>query len=240
MNIQGKTALVTGAGRGLGRAAAFALAARGAHVVLVSRSPSALDEVRGFIRARGGLAHSIVADVADPEQIYPLVGQAAALAGPISILLNNASTLGPVPLRPLLDTDCEDFERALAVNLLGPFRITKAVLGSMIARDEGLIVNISSDAAVNPYSDWGAYSVTKAALDHLTRIWAQEVQTAGLGIRFLSFDPGEMDTKMHREALPAADPKSLKQAQDVAETLLDLIQTTDWVSGARILEEAHV
>ena len=92
------------------------------------------------IRARGGEAHAIAADVADLEATHAIAGQAAAMVGTVDLLINNASTLGPVPLRLLLDTDCEDLERALAVNLVGPFRLTKALLGPMVLRGRGLVV----------------------------------------------------------------------------------------------------
>src|SRR5688572_960466 len=113
-----KSVLITGGSRGLGRALAQGLSARGASVVLVGREKSTLDEAVSLIRREGGKAYGIVADVGEKESIYPVVGQAAALAGPIDILINNASTLGPVPLRLIADTDCEDFERALQVNTI--------------------------------------------------------------------------------------------------------------------------
>ena len=134
----------------------------------------------------------MAADVGDLDAAFAIAGQAAALVGPVDLLINNASTLGPAPLRLLLDTDCEDLSRALAVNLVGPFRLTKAIAGSMVMRGRGTIVNISSDAAVEAYERWGAYGASKAALDHLTRIWAAEL--AGTGVRVLAIDPGEMNT----------------------------------------------
>src|SRR5689334_22097688 len=117
-----KSVLITGGSRGLGRALAHRLAAEGAKVVLVARHKAELDDVVSEIRKNGGIAFGVVADVGDKESIYPIVGQAAALAGPVDVLINNASTLGPVPLRLLPDTDCEDFERALQVNTVAPFR----------------------------------------------------------------------------------------------------------------------
>jgi NAD(P)-dependent dehydrogenase (short-subunit alcohol dehydrogenase family) len=136
-------------------------------------------------------------------------------------LINNASTLGPSPLRLLLDTDCEDLERALAVNLVGPFRLTKALAGSMALRGRGLVVNISSDAAVETYPRWGAYGASKAALDQLSRVWAAEL--AGTGVRVLAVDPGEMNTRLHAEAMPEADPASLADPAAVARRILALI-----------------
>ncbi|HEX4950991.1 MAG TPA: SDR family oxidoreductase [Blastocatellia bacterium] len=232
-----KSVLITGASRGLGRALALRLAAEGAQVALVARHKSALDEVVSAIKARGGTAFGIVADVGDKESIYPIVGQAAALAGPIDILINNASTLGPVPLRLLLDTDCEDFEQALQVNLLGPFRLLKAVAGSMVLRQTGVIVNISSDAAVEAYPTWGIYSASKAALDHLTRIVAAEL--ADTSVRFLSVDPGEMNTQMHADAMPDADVTTLQNPDDVAAQIVQMIRQSPLIaSGSRLVAPA--
>jgi NAD(P)-dependent dehydrogenase (short-subunit alcohol dehydrogenase family) len=233
-DFNGKAVLITGGSRGLGRALALSLSSRGAKVVLVAREQTILDEVVGLISEAGGIAFGIVADVGDKESIYPVVGQAAALAGPIDILINNASTLGPVPLRLLADTDCEDFERALQVNTIGPFRLIKAVVGSMILRQTGVIVNISSDAAVEAYATWGVYSASKAALDHLTRIAALEL--TGTGVHFFSVDPGEMNTHMHAQAMPDADLESLSQPEESAEAITLMIQHSQQIeSGARLV-----
>jgi len=215
-------ALVTGASRGLGRALGLALARRGRPVVLVAREAGPLEGVVAEIRAWGGRAHGIAADVADKDAVTSLVGRAAALVGSIDLLVNNASTLGPVPLRLLLDTDCEDLERALQVNLVGPFRLAKALGGPMVLRGRGTIVNISSDAAVEPYARWGAYGASKAALDHLGRIWAAEL--AGTGVRVLTVDPGEMNTRMHAEAVPEADAGALADPARVAERIVALLE----------------
>ena len=214
---KGRGVLVTGGSGGLGRALGEAFAEVGARVVLVARDKGALDDVVATIRARGGEAHGIAADVGDKDQTYAIAGQAAALAGEIDLLINNASTLGPVPLRLLLDTDCEDLERALAVNLVAPFRLTKAVAGPMVLRGRGTVVNVSSDAAVEAYERWGAYGASKAALDHVTRTWAAEL--AGTGVRVLSVDPGEMRTRMHAQAIPDADPATLADPARVARAI---------------------
>src|SRR6185295_7270991 len=164
MNIQNASVLITGGSRGLGRALALALAAEGARVVLISRGKAELEQTVDEIRRAGGEAYGIAADIADKNAIYAIAGEAAALVGPIDLVIQNASDLGPVPLRLLLDTDCEDFERTIAVNLRGPFRLAKVIVGSMVLRGAGLMIGITSDAAVEAYSGWGAYSVTKAAL----------------------------------------------------------------------------
>jgi len=229
-----ETALITGGSQGLGGALAAALAERGLRVVIAARELTALEAQAAALRQRGFTVHAVQADLGDKAAIHPLAAQAAALVGPIDLLINNASTLGPTPLVLLGDTECEDLEQALAVNVLGPFRLTKAVLGSMLVRQRGAVVNISSDAAVQAYPTWGAYGTSKAALDHLTRIWAAELPES-TGVRLFAVDPGEMNTRMHRAALPDVDPAELADPRDVAEHIVSMI--TDPVraaSGARL------
>src|SRR4029434_358104 len=234
MNLDKKNILITGAGRGLGKALALELAAAGGRVALVARNRKELKETDSEIRAAGGIAHALPGDVARKESVYPLVGQAATLLGPIDLLINNASALGDLPLRDLAETDCESLSRVLETNLVGPFRLIKAVVGHMWIRNEGLILNISSDAAVEAYAKWGAYGVSKAGLDHLTRIFAAEFQ--GSRVRFLSVDPGEMDTRMHAEAMPEADRSLLASPRVVAAELKRLIESADSIpSGSRVV-----
>ena len=233
MKVPGTAAMVTGASRGLGAALARSLAREGARVVLVARGRDELEGVAAGIRAAGGEAHALAFDVGEKEHIHRLAGAAAALVGPLDILVHNASTLGRTPLPLLLDTDCEDLERVLAVNLVGPFRLTKALAGSMALRGGGLVLHVTSDAGLTPYPGWGAYGVSKAALDHLGRIWAAELE--GSGVRFLTVDPGEMDTEMHAQAMPEADRSGLARPEAVAETILDMIRAAETIpSGARL------
>jgi NAD(P)-dependent dehydrogenase (short-subunit alcohol dehydrogenase family) len=232
MQLSTITALITGASAGLGRALAVELARRGATVVLVARHDGPLAETVAVIRGAGGRAHAIVADVGDKDAIHRIAGQAQAVAGPIDVLINNASALGPTPLRLLLDTACEDLQAVLDVGLLGPFRLTKAIAAHMALRGGGMVVNLSSDAAVAAYPRWGAYGVTKAALDHLTRIWAAELEPHG--VRVLAVDPGEMDTAMHRAAMPDADPATLADPHDVARRLVDLLARGAPPTGSRV------
>src|SRR5262249_27079008 len=233
MELQKIGALVTGASSGLGEALSRQLARSGARVAMVARGEARLLAAVERIRAEGGDVHATPGDLGLKEDIHRIAGAAAALVGPVSLLVNNASALGPVPLQLLLDTDCEDLERALAVNLVGPFRLTKLVAGSMALKGRGLVVNITSDASVNAYERWGAYGASKAALDHLTRIWAAELKDTG--VRMLAVDPGEMDTPMHAEAMPDADRSALASPGAVAERLIALIRRAEqWPSGARI------
>ena len=233
MRIQGAAALITGGSRGLGAALGRALAREGARVVLVARASPELEAVVATIRAEGGEAHALAGDIGDPRAATALAGAAAALVGPLDLLVHGASTLGPVPLRLLLDTDPAAIERTLAVNLVGPFRLTQAVAGGMVLRGRGLVVHVTSDASVVAYPRWGAYGVSKAAFDHLARVWAVELE--GTGVRFLSVDPGEMNTRMHAEAVPEADPATLADPAAVAERIVSLVRGAEvFPSGARV------
>ena len=231
----GLRALVTGGTSGLGLALVQELAGRGAHVAFVARGRERVDRV-----ARLPAAHGIVGDIAAKEDIHPIVLQALGELGGLDLLVNNASDLGPTPLALLGDTDCEDLERALATNLVGPFRLTKALLGALSASArEGrgaVVLNVSSDAAINAYPTWGAYGASKAALHHLSRIWDAELATEG--IRVLSADPGDMDTPMHALAIPDTDTSTLKRPEVAAHELLELIAGA--LPSRATTEAAHV
>ncbi len=228
MTTRSPVALITGASRGLGAALARQLAAAGYAVVAVARPSADLGRVVREIRAAGGQAWPVAEDLGDPDAATRIAARASALAGPVDLLIHNASTLGPTPLRPLLDTAPADFERVLQVNLLGPFRLTRAVAGQMDLRGQGTVLTLSSDAAVEAYPTWGAYGVSKAALDHLVRIWAQELPH----VRFVAVDPTEMDTAMHAAALPDADPATLADPRDIAARVVALL-ATDTPTGTR-------
>jgi NAD(P)-dependent dehydrogenase (short-subunit alcohol dehydrogenase family) len=220
-DFKGARVAVTGGTSGLGLALVRELLARGAQVAFVARTRERVEQV-----AREQLgAHGIVGDISSKDDIYPIAVQVVGELGGLDVLINNASDLGPVPLMMLSDTECEDFERAFATNVIGPFRLTKALMGALAASArEGrgaVVLNISSDAAVNPYPTWGAYGASKAALQHLTRIWGEE--HAADGVLFLSLDPGDMDTPMHSAAMPDADPSTLKRPEQAARELADAI-----------------
>jgi len=212
--LAGRRVAITGGTAGLGLALVRELMNRGADVAFVARKAA------GIVRVtqQPGRAHGIVGDIANKEDIHRIALQVLGALGGVDVLINNASDLGPTPLRLLADTECEDFERALATNVLGPFRLTKVLLGSLAAsaREHGraVVVNVSSDAAITPYPRWGAYGASKAALHHLTRVWHEELGESG--IRFLSLDPGDMDTGMHAAAIPDADRSTLKSPEIAA------------------------
>jgi NAD(P)-dependent dehydrogenase (short-subunit alcohol dehydrogenase family) len=212
---------ITGGTSGLGLALVRELLNRGAKVALVARGR---DRVERLVRELPEV-HGVVGDVSRKEDIHPITMQIIGALGGLDVLINNASDLGPVPLKLLADTECEDFERVLATNVLGPFRLTKALLGSLAASArEGrraAVVNVSSDAAVHAYPHWGAYGTSKAALLHLSRIWNEELSLEG--VRVLSIDPGDMDTPLHAAAVPDADRSTLKRPEAAARELADAV-----------------
>jgi len=212
---------ITGGTSGLGLALLRESLARGTHVAFVARGREGVEHVAREHRE----THGIIGDVSIKDDIYRIAMQITGELGGLDVLINSASTLGPVPLTLLGDTDCEDLERALATNLIGPFRLTKALLGALAASArEGhgaVVVNVSSDAALNAYPRWGVYGASKAALHHMTRIWDAEL--AAEGVRFLSLDPGDMDTPLHALAVPDADPIMLKRPEIAACEIMDEI-----------------
>lgn len=221
-SIRGLRVAITGGTSGLGLALVRALRDRGAEIAFVARSHARVHEVSAELPG----THGIVGDVSDKDDTYPVAMGATAALGGLDVLINNASSLGPAPLALLSDTECEDYEEALDTNVLGPFRLTKALLGALGASArEGrpaLVVNITSDAATSPYPGWGAYGASKAALLHMTRIWDAEL--AEHGIRVVAVDPGDMDTPMHAAAVPDADRAALKRPAESAEEIISLIE----------------
>ncbi len=220
--LNGLRVAVTGGTSGLGLALVETLRDRGAAVAFVARQD---DRVSDVARQHVG-THGIAGDVSEKDATYPIAMQITAALGGLDVLINNASSLGPVPLELLADTDCEDLEAALATNVVGPFRLTKALLGALGASARAgrpaLVVNITSDAAVTPYAGWGAYGASKAALLHMSRIWDEELEAHG--VRVKAIDPGDMDTPLHALAVPDANPADLKRPVDSAREIVELIE----------------
>ncbi len=230
--LNGLRVAVTGGTSGLGLALVEALHDRGAGVAFVARHEDRVSEVA----TQHVGTHGITGDVSEKDATYPIAMQITAALGGLDVLINNASTLGPVPLELLADTDCEDLEAALATNVVGPFRLTKALLGAMGASARAgrpaLVVNVTSDAAVTPYAGWGAYGASKAALLHMSKIWDQELQAHG--VRVKAIDPGDMDTPLHALAVPDADPADLKRPADAAREIVEFIEAFVQSAGATI------
>ncbi|MBI5567106.1 MAG: SDR family oxidoreductase [Chloroflexi bacterium] len=227
--LTGKVILITGASRGLGQALALEFARRGASLILNSRGSSAaeLAKTEQAAHALGAATLSVVADVADRADVERLAGESLAHFGRVDVLINNASALGPTPMPYLVDYPIEEFEYVLRANTIGPFRLTRALAGQMLTRGAGSIINVSSDAGVVGYPTWGAYGISKAALDQLTRTWAAELH--GTGVRINSVDPGSLDTLMHRLAEPTENPA--QWAQPAAVTPVFVYLASDESTG---------
>jgi NAD(P)-dependent dehydrogenase (short-subunit alcohol dehydrogenase family) len=217
------TAIVTGASRGLGLALARALAERGWRLAIDARGPGALDDARAELAN----AVAVAGDIADHGHRVELV---AAAAGEIDVIVNNASVLGPSPLPALADLPLGALEEVFRANVVGPLGLIQLALPRM--REGGRIVNVTSDAAVEPYEGWGGYGSSKAALDQLTRVLAAERPD----LRVYSVDPGEMRTRMHQDAFPGEDISDRPPPEASVPGLLALIES-DLPSGRYLARE---
>jgi NAD(P)-dependent dehydrogenase (short-subunit alcohol dehydrogenase family) len=219
--LSGTTVMITGASRGLGRSLALAAAREGASLALCARKEPALESVAEECRALGAHVLAVLADVSNAADVERFAASALERFDGVDVLVNNAAELGPLPLSELTDAPSSALEHVLQANVLGPLRLTQAVIGGMLLRNRGLVINISTDAAVIGFAGVGLYSASKAALDALTRSWSAELQRTA--VRVISVDPGDMYTEMHMAADPEADPDDLLRTEDVAERLLPLI-----------------
>jgi len=207
-----KTVLITGASQGLGRALARLLASRGFRLVLNARRPEPLQEIAWELGA-----------LAIPGDVSEVAEEIVARAGRVDVLINNASELGPLPMPRLEDYPWDALLRVFKVNAVAPLHLTQLVLPQMKDRGEGLILNISSDAATNAYPGWGGYGASKAALEHISRTLAVELE--GTGVRVEVVDPGEMATQMHRDAINGGDVSHLPSPESVAPRIVSLIDS---------------
>lgn len=196
-----KVALITGASRGLGKTIAGFLAAQEYDLILTARGEAALQITATELQAVGGQVTILAGDVSDGTHQRQLA-DAVAQRGRLDLLVNNASLLGPSPQPGLANYPLETLEQVLAVNLLAPLGLVQATLPWLKAAN-GLVVNISSDAAIGGYPGWGGYGAGKAALDLLSLTLANELRDDGVAV--VSVDPGDMRTQMHQEAFPTED-----------------------------------
>jgi NAD(P)-dependent dehydrogenase (short-subunit alcohol dehydrogenase family) len=191
-DLSGKTALITGAGRGIGAAVALALAQCGARVVLAARDLAACEVVAQAITAAGGEALAQRCDVAELASVEALAAAARAHFGRLDILVNNAAVVGPIGR--LADADPAGWAATIAINTIGAYHLIRTVLPDMVAAGAGTIVNLSSGAAHRALEGWSAYCASKAALAMLTKSLVEEYGAAG--IRVFGFGPGMVDTEM--------------------------------------------
>lgn len=196
-----RTALITGGSQGLGRTVADFLAAQRADLVITARNEEELAAAAHALRRHGGQVIALAGDVVDPAHRQRLARAARGL-GRLDILLNNASTLGATPLPPLTEYPLDALEEAFRVNVAAPLALVREVL-PLLQESGGLIVNVSSDAALGGYPGWGGYGLTKAALDLASLTLANELGARGIGV--VAVDPGDLRTRMHQAAFPGED-----------------------------------
>lgn len=213
-------ALITGSSQGLGLEIAHEYARRGLGLILTARHPRPLERAARELSELTQVI-AVPGDVADSEHVHRLVDTGLARFGHIDVLINNASELGPSPMRALADLRDDDFERVLRVNLVAPLELMQLVLPGMRTRGSGLIVNVTSDAGVQAYPTWGGYGSSKAGLEHLSRVLAAELE--GTGVRVHVVDPGDMDTAMHRAAEPGVDLSHLPTPDKIAPAFVRLL-----------------
>lgn len=217
--LKNKVVMITGASKGLGKALAFAFADAGAKLAIVARGAKKLAEVKKELEQKGAEVLAMTGDMSNPRDVERFVATTEATFGHIDVLINNASIFGPSPAPYLLDYPEEDFVNVLSVNTVGPFLVTRRVIAGMLTRGKGSVINVSSEAGRVGYAGWGAYGISKFALEGLSQTWADEVD--GTGVRVNTVDPGEMDTDMHREAVPDCDYE-LADPKDVVDVFLYL------------------
>jgi NAD(P)-dependent dehydrogenase (short-subunit alcohol dehydrogenase family) len=210
-------AIVTGASRGFGRALTAALLDRGWTVVADARRAADLDATALALNSPRLIA--IPGDVTDPAHRAALV-VAAIDAGPLELLVNNASRLGPSPQPALADYLAADVRAVYNANVFAPLALIQAALPALTA-NHGVIVNLTSDAAVEAYEGWGGYGSSKAALDHISAILGAENPAVGV----YAFDPGDMRTEMHQAAFPGEDISDRPEPESVVPALLRLLDT---------------
>ena len=211
-------ALITGASAGLGLALAHGLADRGWALVIDARGAEALKDAADALASRTDVV-PLAGDITDPDHRAD-VADAVSELGRLDLLINNASYLGPSPLQPLGAADLDELRRVYEVDVLAPIALTQALLPALTTAS-GVLLNISSDAAVEAYETWGGYGSAKAALDHATRVFAAEHPTLAV----YAVDPGDLRTAMHQAAFPGEDISDRPEPATVVPAFLQLLDT---------------
>ena len=216
-----RIALVTGASRGIGRAAALALAAAGAHIVAVARTPGALEALDDEIRALTGQPATLVPmDIGEAGGLDQLGLAIHQRFGRLDILVHAAAILGPIT--PVAHIEPQHWDRVVAVNLTASYRLIRSMEPLLRASEHPRAIFLTSGRAVRPKAFWGPYGVTKAALEHLVRTWADELEQTP--IRAVLLDPSVMRTRMRAEAMPGEDPTTLPDPSEIGPLIVELAQ----------------
>ena len=232
--LEGRLALVTGASRGIGAATAEALAAAGAHVILIARTASALEEVEERIHATGGTATIAPLDLTDGESIGKLAGAVVERWSKLDILVLNAAMLGS--LTPVQDIDPKEYSRLLSVNLLANQALIAAFDPLLKKADRADIVALTSSVGSEPRAFWGAYGSSKAALEALLGAYADETEYTGR-IKVHIVDPGATRTRLRALAFPGEEPESVKPPETVAQGIVERLEA-DAPTGEKVRIEA--
>lgn len=210
--------MITGASKGLGRALTLAFAKQGVRLALCARGEEGLRKVEKEVRELGAEVVAVSADTTNVKDVNRFVSIVEEAFGGVDILINNASIFGPGPAL-LADYPDHEFKEVLFANVLNPFLVTKRVLPGMLIRNSGRILNVTSEAGKTGYAEWGAYGISKFAVEGLTQTWGDELQDTGVSIAMV--DPGEMDTEMHAIAVPDCDYE-LADPHEVADVFVYL------------------
>ena len=230
--LQDRIALVTGASRGIGRAAALGFAEAGAHVVAVARTQGALEELDDEIRARGGDPATLVPlDLKDMEALDRLGAALHERWGKLDVLFGNAGILGD--LTPLGHVDPKTWDTLMAVNVTANWRLIRSLDPLLRASDAGRAIFVSSGAAHKCTAYWGPYSVSKAALEALARTYAAE--TLETPVRVMLVNPGPLRTRMRASAMPGEDPETLRTPDDLAPHILRLA-SPEWSETGKLYD----
>jgi 3-oxoacyl-[acyl-carrier protein] reductase len=229
--LAGRAALVTGAGRGIGRAVALALAAQGVRVAISSRTEAELHKVRTEIEGSGGLALAFPGDLADAGVPRTLVAAVVEALGGLDTLVNNA---GVALSRPIAQTTAEEWDHLMAVNARAPFMLCREALPHLKRSGHGRIVNIASVVGYKGYVNQGAYAASKHALAGFTKVLAQEVMADGIRVHLVS--PGGVDTDLVAAMRPDLDRSGLTTPEEIAEIVLFLLQQ----EGNAVIDEVNV
>ena len=212
-----RTAIITGASRGLGRALAAGLAREGFDLIIDARDAVALDAAAGALRAAGATVTAVPGDITDPAHRAALLAAAAA-AGRLDLLVNNAGTLGASPLPALADYPPDELRAAFEANVIAPIALTQLAL-PLLRASGGAVLNITSDAAVEAYTGWGGYGAAKAALEQASNVLAAEEPT----LRVWWADPGDLRTDMHQLAFPGEDISDRPEPSSVVPAFVRLV-----------------
>jgi NAD(P)-dependent dehydrogenase (short-subunit alcohol dehydrogenase family) len=216
--LHDRVALITGASRGIGAAVAKRFAAEGAHVVLIARTVGGLEEVDDEITALGGSATLVPCDITDFERLDNLGPPLLERFGHLDIFVGNAAILGT--MTPLVQYDAKAWQDVFDVNVHANWRLMRVVEPLLRLSDAGRAILVSSAAAKQPKAYWGAYAITKSALETMTLVWAAELANTDVRVNLLS--PGATRTEMRATAFPGEDPMTLKTPDAVTDAFLEL------------------